>query len=143
MASQGPEEERRNRTRNEEDLAKNVVWKVMGSKGEKRLVKGLDRERDKGGSWRGGRGGGGDPNLNLLPPRQGGGAQWTPGGRGRGVRGGGGAVRGRGGMGEREELLDLVRDGIETRARSNRKRTREEEVEEARLTPQPPEAMTI
>ena len=46
MASQGPEEERRNRTRNEEDLAKNVVWKVMGSKGEKRLVKGLDRERD-------------------------------------------------------------------------------------------------
>ena len=44
MASQGPEEERRNRTRNEEDLAKNVVWKVMGRKGEKRLVTG-QRER--------------------------------------------------------------------------------------------------
>ena len=88
-----------------------------------------------------------------------------PCGRGGGglQRGGGGALRGqplltmRGGRGgawvpggtateterERGELLDLVRDGIETRARSNKKRTREEEVEEARLTPQPPEAMTI
>ena len=146
MASQGPEEERRNRTRNEEDLAKNVVWKVMGSKGEKRLVKGLDRERDKGGSWRGGRGGEGAPNLNLLPPRQGGGAQWTPGGRGRGVRGGGGAVRGRGGMGEREELLDLVREEVAgegtrrtTQLNSNKRNREGEETEEERQRQPPPQ----
>ena len=146
MASQGPEEERRNRTRNEEDLAKNVVWKVMGSKGEKRLVKGLDRERDKGGSWRGGRGGEGAPNLNLLPPRQGGEAQWTPGGRGRGVRGGGGAVRGRGGMGEREELLDLVREEVAgegtrrtTQLNSNKRNREGEETEEERQRQPPPQ----
>jgi len=37
------EAERRNRNLNEEDLAKNMKWLVVGQKGEKRLFKGVER----------------------------------------------------------------------------------------------------
>lgn len=39
------EAEKRNEERNEEDKSKNLQWLVVGRKGEKRLLKGVDRGR--------------------------------------------------------------------------------------------------
>ena len=60
------EAERRNQELTTEDREKNLKWIVVGSRGEKRLIKGTEREeqgnRGEGtgrGEWGGGRGGGG------------------------------------------------------------------------------------
>jgi hypothetical protein len=72
------EAERRNREDlNDQDRAKNLLWKVVGKKGQKRLVKVYDREnagpaRGGRGAARGGRGRGGAPHMAgvaLLPTR--------------------------------------------------------------------------
>ena len=47
-ADMAAEAVRRNEGRTEEDLAKNLAWKVVGRKGEKRLIKGVEREGDRG-----------------------------------------------------------------------------------------------
>ena len=65
------EADRRNQELPAEDRDKNLKWIVVGSRGEKRIIKGTERE-DYGGSSRGG-------------------------GRGRGDTGGGHSTRGRGG----------------------------------------------
>ena len=81
------EAKRRNQSRSQDDRAKNLVWKVIGRRGEKRLVKVAEKEGDSrvgprrrggGGLQRGGGGAlGGQP---LLPMRGGRGGTWVPGG---------------------------------------------------------------
>ena len=165
------EAERRNTERSEEELAKNLIWRVVGRKGEKRLLKTVERDEDRN---RGQRRGG------LLP--RGGASTWIPvarggtrggvvggarggagGGAGGGTRGGlvavGGPVavgrdrwrggsRGRGAgaqigeEGDREQLLQLVRNGAagnRTRINSKRVRDGEEGEEEDRTQPVPPQ----
>jgi len=134
-ADMAKEADRRNMDRSEDEWAKNLIWKVLGRRGEKRLVKVVEREGEAEGAREGVR-------TQLLLPRRGRG-QWVPGvvrgGAGRGgamgvgLRGGGGA------QGDREQLLELVRaGGAETRPRMNSKRTREGEEEEERVQPAPP-----
>jgi hypothetical protein len=63
--------ERRNRDLTEEDKAKNLVWMVVGARGEKRIVKGVTRMRGAaaGGPPRGGPAARGRGGITLLPPR--------------------------------------------------------------------------
>ena len=135
------EAERRNELRSEDDLAKNLIWKVVGKKGEKRLLKVLAREEDLAGPTRGrgtARGG-----QRPLPTRGARGGAWGPVGGGRAARGSltnRGGQASRGGTAERANLLDLVKS---TRARVNSKRSREEgegeeEEEEEERTPRMP-----
>ena len=71
------EAERRNNILNEEDKERGLKWIVVGRRGEKRLIKGTEREDQR--SWTGGAGGG----------RGGGGGGWgQPQLGGRGGRGG-------------------------------------------------------
>jgi hypothetical protein len=50
---------RRNRDElNEEDVAKNLMWKVVGKKGKKILMKGYNNGAETGGEWTRGRGAG-------------------------------------------------------------------------------------
>jgi len=44
------EAERRNRERTEEDRSKNLVWMLVGQKGERRLIKTVDRGHRSGGN---------------------------------------------------------------------------------------------
>jgi hypothetical protein len=94
------EAERRNREElTDDDRAKNWVWKVMGRKGQKRLVKGFDQFRGRG-RGAGAAGGMNRGRGNLLPavaPR----GRWEPrasasgaagAGRGTSQRGAGGAA---------------------------------------------------
>ena len=119
--------EKRNAERSEDDMAKNLIWKVVGRRGEKRLVKVTAREGDgdRAGVDRGESGRG-----HPLPPR-GRGRPWGP---SRGATGAGPARRGgpsvRGGPAERANLLDLVRNGSNNRPRINSKRAREDRGEE-------------
>ena len=130
------EAERRNMTRTEEEMAKNLEWMVVGRKGEKRLVKGPARqwggEMRGRGAWRGGAGrgagrGGRGVGSNLLPGRGGQReTEWRPeAGTSRGT----GVMRGR-------EGLAATRRGMgwrptEDRQRRNSKRTRGESDTEA------------
>jgi hypothetical protein len=99
------EAERKNREElTEEDRSKNWVWRVVGKKGQKRLVKGYDAMR---GGWSRGaaRGAGAVTNgargrvalLPALPPR----GEWEPGAATRGTEGAGGRKRRQSGDGER------------------------------------------
>jgi hypothetical protein len=79
------EAERRNREDlNDQDRAKNLQWKVVGKKGQKRLVKVYDREngaaRGGRGAARGGRGRGGAPQMAgvALLPARGAEGTWRP-----------------------------------------------------------------
>ena len=125
------EAERRNETRNQDDIAKNLIWMVVGAG---------HRWRGGGGPQRGGgasqRGGG--QGQHLLPVRGGRGGTWVPRGTVREITS---AETER----ERGEVLDLVRGGMRgtgTRPRTNSKRNREEESEETRAAPPPPAATT-
>ena len=115
----------------EEDKAKNWLWRAVGRRGEKRLVRGIAREGDRE-NQRNTRGGGqrGRGALPSAGPRRG---TWNPRGRG------GGGER----SGGREDLLEYVRGGgvggAWTRLASKRNREGDEE-EEERTRPQPPEA---
>ena len=73
------EAERRNGQLTAEDKAKNLAWGVVGKRGEKRLLKGVERERGRGGPWRGVQRGGPQPAAGPTP--RGGGWQAA---RGRG-----------------------------------------------------------
>ena len=123
----GSEAERRNRNLTEDDVSKNLLWKVVGRKGEKRLLKVTAREEDRNQSRGGGRGaaGGRGRGQRLLTSR-GRGSGWQP------TRGGGAR-----GMAERENLLDLVRSGPRNRINSKRARPEEDsgEAEEERPPP--------
>ena len=122
---------RRNEEMSEEDKAKNWLWRAVGRRVEKRLVRGIAREGDRE-NQRNTRGEGqrGRGALPSAGPRRG---TWNP--------------RGRGGVGERsggrEDLLEYVRGGgvggARTRLASKRNREGDEE-EEERTRPQPPEA---
>ena len=150
---------RRNETRTEEDLAKNLTWRVVGRKGEKRLIKGV--ERGDSGAWltvtgRGRRGAvtaTATRGTALLPAR-GRGGTWTPSTGGGAERGGAsqragagarGGARGRG-MGastEREAVIEYVRDelsGNRTRLGSNRGRDGDQAEDDQREPPPPPTA---
>ena len=124
------EAERRNGNLNAEEKAKNLKWMVVGRKGEKRIIKGIER----GGTGRGGmpRGATG----HRLPPTTTRGGSWGPaagagGGRGQRGRGVVSGARGRGGPRERKELLQYVRGGQrQNRINSKRLRTETEEEEE-------------
>ena len=139
----GQEAERRNANLSEDDRAKNLVWMAVGRKGEKRLIKGTRREGEDQ------RGGG------LLPSR---GGAHQRGGWGPRQRGGGGphqrggatgrnppltaaasqSTAGRGGAGEREQLIELMTGGRNTR--NNSKRNREENgSDEERVPPSQPQ----
>jgi hypothetical protein len=80
------EAERRNREDlNDQDRAKNLLWMVVGKKGQKRLVKVYDREnvgpvRGGRGAARGGIGRGGAPHLAgvALLPARGAEGTWRP-----------------------------------------------------------------
>ncbi len=53
-ASMNEEANRRNEEElTEDDMAKNLIWKVVGQRGEKRLVKGYNRYAARGGRGRG------------------------------------------------------------------------------------------
>jgi len=132
---------RRNEARSEEEKSKNLIWRVVGRKGEKRLVRGQDREAEDVARMSS------SGAAMLLPMRRGGGG-WTP-----VSRGGMEQLRGRGGRGtwrggapaeggrEREDLLNLVRGGATgTRSRlASAKRPRAlEEGEEEECQPDPP-----
>ena len=153
------EAERRNAERSEDELAKNLVWRVVGRKGEKRLLKTVEREENRssgrgrgvllprggvsswtpvarggvgGGTGRGARGGAGDGTRGGAGPV--GGDRWRGGSRGRGV----GTWTGE--TGGREQLLQLVRNGAAgNRTRVNSKRVRDGEEEEDRTQPVPPQ----
>ena len=124
------EAEKRNETLNAEDRSKNLRWMVVGRKGEKRIIKGIERiGMSRGGMLRGATG------QRLPPTTTRGGGSWGPptagqgGQRGRGATGG---VRGRGNVREREDLLQYVRGGPrQNRLNSKRQRveTEEEEVD--------------
>ena len=144
------EAEKRNETRNQDDVAKNLTWKVVGRRGEKRLVKSVDREGGGGAGLRGRGGGGqlrgGGQGRLLTSTRGGRGGAWTP--RGAEAARAGETERERVTEREREterervELLDMVREGgTQTRARTNSKRSRDEDAEDARPAPRPPAAM--
>ena len=151
------EAERRNADLSEDDRAKNLVWMVVGRKGEKRLTKGMSRggggaQRGGGTHQRGGihqRGGGGPQQRGGGGPQQrgGGGPQQRGGAIGRllpptagtsqSSAGGGG-----GGVGEREQLIELVRGGMlgGRTTRINSKRTREGDgSDEERVPPTQPQ----
>ena len=144
------EAERRNVNLTADEKSKNLSWMVVGRKGEKRLLKGVNR---------GGVGGGrdiGPPRGGQLSHRGRGGA-WGPGNGVARVRAASTAstgVRGRplgyGGRNtgtERENLLQFVRGGTVPRQRLTSKRHREtpeegeEEEEEEYLREQPPQPM--
>ena len=129
------EAERRNANRSEDERAKNLVWRVVGRRGEKRIIKGLERGENQGGeNWRTrGRGMGGRGSAVALLPRGGRGGQWVP-GRGSG---GGGRGRGAGAGGERESVLELVRGDARTRLGSKRVREGDETDETQQPPPQP------
>ena len=137
-ADMSKEAENRNANRTTEEKAKNLVWMVVGRKGEKRLVKGV--ERGGGSGWRGTARGGGSERGGQLPARGMRGA-WGPGAlRGQVARGMTNGYTGRGTG--RENLLQLVRGGAQQRARINSKRTRgaegeEEEMDDREQPPQP------
>ena len=138
----GKEAERRNESRSQDDMAKNLTWKVKGRRGEKWLIKSVEREGGGGPGHRGRGGGGPQRGRGGAQNRRGRGGAWAPGGPARVVTAIADAER------ERGELLDLVRGGMsgtQTRARANSKRTRDEgeEEEEVRQAPQPPMAMTL
>ena len=90
----------------EDDQAKNLVWKVGGKKGQRRLIKGFDQNRGQetqprgvGGTRRMSRGRGAGMSRGSAPERSAGGARmdlletrgrargWVPGTRGRGRAG--------------------------------------------------------
>ena len=137
------EAEKRNVNLNAEDRSKNLMWMVVGRKGEKRLLKGVDRGGSSRGraTMRGVR-----PQPLPTAPR----GSWGPNRglpnaratqRGRGSLG----SRGRGLEGEREELLHFVRGGgaVGRPNRLNSKRLREMDCEDEmdeRETPQQPPA---
>ena len=133
--------DKRNEELNEDDVAKNLIWKVVGRRGEKRIVKVTARDGDRISTDRGGRGGG-----RLPPSRAGGrGQPWRLPRVGRGGPVGRGGISMRGSLAERSNLLDLVRNGAEPRPRINSKRNREdregegeEEEEEERIAPVAP-----
>jgi hypothetical protein len=60
------EADRRNRDLNQEDRAKNLKWLVVGQKGEKRLIKAVERAAPT--SQRGSRGGHNNNNNRRYPP---------------------------------------------------------------------------
>ena len=133
------EAERRNTLLSADDRSKNLSRVVVGRKGEKRLLKGVERGRTTG--WRGGQRGG--PPLSAG---QRGGALQAAGGRGRGMMtergaGRGGGSMGRGHQADRENLIQYVRSEQGHQPRLNSKRLREdgEDVEEdTRQQPPPP-----
>lgn len=84
---------RKNETISEEDRAKNLEWRVVGQKGERRLIKATKPMRD----WRGRGGGRGGPRGRAgrvetarLPSRRNTAGDWDPavGGRGAGSNSG-------------------------------------------------------
>jgi hypothetical protein len=85
-AAMNGEAENRNKDLSEEDRAKNLEWMVVGARGEKRIVKGVVRER--GATTRGPLRGTPAPRAYgappLLPPRMRQGP-WDPATRGRGA----------------------------------------------------------
>ena len=136
----------RNGQRSEDEIAKNLVWRLVGRKGEKRLVRGVEREGEDYRRMEARREPGG------LLPQGGRRGSWIPGGgegRGRGVlRGRGGGWRGISAVEvatEREQLLETIRmtGATGTRPRLASKRLREgvlgeeEEEEERSHPPQP------
>ena len=135
-ADMAKEAEKRNGNLTEDDRTKNLVWMAIGRRGEKRLVKGVQRVREvnhRGGEIqrRGGAGphqrGGGAGRLLLPPPENR--RQWT-------------AAGGREGTGEREQLIELVRGGMtgDRNMRNNSKRNREGEgSDEERIPPTQPQ----
>ena len=127
------EAEKRNRQLSEDDVSKNLLWKVVGRKGEKRLLKVTAREEDRNQMNEGQRGttGARGRGQRLLTAR-GRGAGWQT------TRGGGGGGRGMAER-ERENLLDLVRGGPRGRVNSKRART-EEDNGEAAEEERPPRA---
>ena len=134
------EAERRNTLLTADDRSKNLSWAVVGRKGEKRLLKGVERGRTTG--WRGGQR---EASHPATGPR--GGPWQATAGRGRGASAGRGAVRGGGYTGrahqaDREDLLQYVRGENTHRPRLNSKRLRENEEigeeEDTREQPLPP-----
>jgi len=147
------EADTRNGLRTEEEISKNLVWRLVGRKGEKRLVRGLEREGEDYRRIENRRESGG-----LLLPRGGRRGTWTPGGgegRGRGVlRGRGGGWRGISDVEvvmERQQLLETIRATGATGTRSrlaSSKRQREggleeEEEEEAERSHPPLPGLTL
>jgi hypothetical protein len=140
----------------EQDVAKNLSWKVVGRRGQKRLVKVFDREQQQGagrgrGTWRGragarGRGatssstGVGAPTL--LPPQPARG-QWQPtAGRGAATRGRAADLRKRRRSGEENQTRKRGAGAVGTRSRTYTMSQRtssggEEEVEEMEMSSQP------
>jgi hypothetical protein len=133
------EAEKRNAEISEEDAAKNLVWKVVGKRGQKRLIKVYDREQGRGGGRGGGAAGGGRGRglgrggagagaiprggVNLLPARGARGV-WRPNvGRGAAEQRGGAAARGR---------------AAEPREKAAEKRRRSGEEEQGRKRGRPP-----
>ena len=106
---------------------------VVGRKGEKRIIKGIERGgTSNGGIMRGATG-------HTLPRTTTRGGAWgsstgVGGARGQRGRGAAGGVRGRGGPREREDLLQLVRGG-QRQFRNNSKRLRTETDEEEEQQP--------
>jgi hypothetical protein len=130
-AAMNEEALRRNRDLNADDKAKNLEWIVVGARGERRLVKGIARERGAatGGPPRGmppprGRGG-----HTLLPPHQRQGP-WDPATRGRGA-----AVGARG-----RPRLNSKRTRADRREPDEQEDEDEEEMEDERQPPPPPPA---
>ena len=124
------EMEARNAKLSEDDKAKNLVWRMVGPRGERRLIKGLNRDRE--GTSRTGEGAtGGVPLLNSRGRGAGG---WKP---------RGGPSTGRGGMNLRNratisdnDTINLTEEeGRVGRDRLNSKRTREQDVMEEEEPP--------
>jgi hypothetical protein len=131
-AEMAGEVERRNRDLSEEDRSKNLVWMVVGARGEKRIVKGVTRMRGAagGGPPRGGPAARGRGSITLLPPRlrQ---EPWT-------------AAAGRGARGRPRLTSKRTRaDRMEQdEAEEDEEEKDEEEVEDERQAPPQPQPQT-
>jgi hypothetical protein len=116
------EAERRNRDElTNDDVSKNLSWKIVGRKGQKRLVKAFDGNRGNRGAGRGrgavalGRG--------LLPAPEGSSRGWVPRGRGPGRPPGRGAAVGRGAAQPSDDLTrKRTRQGSDENQQQPRKR---------------------
>jgi len=116
------EAERRNERRTEDDRAKNLVWMVVGAKGEKRIIKGTAREQYQGAGLRGttSRGGAllrgtGARGREPVVGREVGevAAGGPAGAEGGGARGGGARGRGRPRINSKRTLEDRGGSGLD------------------------------
>ena len=121
------EVEDKNNTLSEEDRSKNLAWRLVGPRGERRLVKGVARAQEEGMSRNRGTDrrrmssrGLSNRGPNLLPPRTGLGRTFGEAMSTRGMRGQDGTL-------QEEDLMVVATVGEQTRSRLASKRKERDE----------------